>query len=81
LILKNLPIKKFQGMSVTEPAGHDAVVRREAAETDGTFASGLSEKTIREDDPEEAPQEELKAVDVQLDGGYGWVVVACCFLM
>lgn len=68
-------------MSVTESWGHDAVVRQEAAETDGTFASDLSERTIREDEEEPAPQAEPKAVDVQPDGGYGWVVVACCFLM
>ena len=69
-------------MSVTQPIGHDAVVRREPVETDGTFASDLSEKTIRgEDDPEHAPQAEPKGVDVQPDGGYGWVVVACCFLI
>lgn len=68
-------------MSVTQPAGHDAIVRREPMETDGTFPSDLSEKTIREDDSEQAPQAEPKAVDVQPDGGYGWVVVACCFLM
>jgi hypothetical protein len=68
-------------MSVTPPAGHDAAVRQEALETDGTFPSDLSEKTIGEEDPEQAPQVETKAVDVQPDGGYGWVVVACCFLI
>jgi hypothetical protein len=67
-------------MSVTQHAGHDAVDCREAAETNGTFASDLSEKSIRGDD-EQAPQAEAKPADVQPDGGYGWVVVACCFLM
>jgi len=67
-------------MSVTQLAGHDAIICREAAETNETFASDPSEKTIRGDD-EQAPQAEAKPVDVQPDGGYGWVVVACCFLM
>ncbi len=66
-------------MSVTQA---DAVGRREAVQTEGTFPSDLSDKTVRgEDDPEQTPQAEPKAVDVQPDGGYGWVVVACCFLM
>jgi hypothetical protein len=68
-------------MSVTQPAGHEAAVHGEAMGAEGTFPSDLSENTVRgEDDPEQAPQAE-KAVDVQPDGGYGWVVVACCFLM
>jgi hypothetical protein len=68
-------------MSVTEPVAQDAVARREAVEPEGNAPSDLSEETVREDDPEKAPQAELKEVDVQPDGGYGWVVVACCFLM
>jgi hypothetical protein len=62
-------------MSVTQPAGHDAVVRQEL------FPSDLSENTVQDEDTEQAPQPESKAVDVQPDGGYGWVVVACCFLI
>jgi hypothetical protein len=68
-------------MSVTQLVVHDAVVRRETGETEGRAPSNLSEKTIGKDDPEQAPQAESKEVDVQPDGGYGWVVVACCFLM
>jgi hypothetical protein len=74
-------------MSVTQPAGHNVVARREALETGGTIASGLSEQTNLsentngEEDPDQAPRFEPKSIDVQPDGGYGWVVVACCFLI
>ena len=68
-------------MSVTHPVEHDAIVGQEIFETGGAFPSDLSEKTVREEDPEQSPQPESKAVDVQPDGGYGWVVVACCFLI
>jgi hypothetical protein len=78
---ENLPVKKFGGMSVTQPVGHDVVVRQETFETGEAFPSGLSEKTVRDEDPEQSPQSESKAVDIQPDGGYGWVVVACCFLI
>jgi hypothetical protein len=40
-----------------------------------------SEKTIGEELPVEAQQKEVKTPDVPPDGGYGWVCVACVFLI
>lgn len=48
-------------------------------ELGGIAPSDTSEKSFTEDDPEQSPQAEPKEVDVQQDGGYGWVVVVCCF--
>jgi hypothetical protein len=53
-------------------AGHDSG-------TDGNL-SMESEKTIGNNLPE-ADQQEEKTPDVPPDGGYGWVCVACVFLI
>jgi hypothetical protein len=33
------------------------------------------------DEPKQTPAEDAMAVDVPPDGGYGWVCVACVFLI
>jgi len=53
--------------------GHDS-------EMEGNL-SPESEETIRNDAPGEIQQEEEKLPDVPPDGGYGWVCVACTFLI
>ncbi|TVY28165.1 putative transporter, partial [Lachnellula hyalina] len=50
------------------------------SEIEGNFPPA-SEKTIRNDTPGEIQQEEAKVPDVPPDGGYGWVCVACTFLL
>jgi hypothetical protein len=56
------------------------VERAHDSGTDGDVTID-SEKTIGEELPVEAQQEEAKGVDVPPDGGYGWVCVACVFLI
>jgi len=40
-----------------------------------------SEKTLGEELQVEPQQEEVKVPDIPPDGGYGWVCVACVFLI
>ena len=40
-----------------------------------------TEKTVTSKDPEQTRQPEIKSLDVPPDGGYGWVCVACVFLI
>lgn len=56
-----------------EEGGHDSG-------TDGNI-SLESEKTVGENIPEDHDQDGVKKPDVPPDGGYGWVCVACVFLI
>ena len=69
-------------MSAEKPAAHDVGgLNKDIEDANGNFFSASSGKTIEENDLEQAPQTQAKVVDVPPDGGYGWVVVICCFLI
>jgi hypothetical protein len=49
--------------------------------TDPAESTSLSARTISAEDIESPPQIDAKVIDVPPDGGYGWVCVACVFLI
>ena len=70
-------------MNSEQTPAHNASSYRGIAVPNRNTSSTLYNKRITEDDLDQAqaPQEELKVMDVTLDGGRGWVVVACVFLI
>lgn len=68
-------------MNITHSVTHDAANRPDKAGTGGNTRSDLYEDAAGKEDPGQVPQAELKEADVLPDGGYGWIVVACVFLV
>ena len=58
----------------------DGIATGTDIETDGNTSMN-TEKMGASNDPEQAGQPESGAVDVPPDGGYGWVCVACTFVI
>jgi hypothetical protein len=67
-------------MSAERQNEYDGIDHRQSTGADGG-ASMQSGKTEVSNDPEQTGQVGTKAVDVPPDGGYGWVCVACVFLI
>jgi len=67
-------------MSAQRSEELDGIDPRREDMIDGN-TSWESEKTIASDDPDLTAQRETKQADVPPDGGYGWVCVACVFLI
>lgn len=79
-VLRNERRKNIHGNG----SRHEKVSEREQQThrtDDDTDSTSLSARTVSGGDLEATPQMDEKTVDVPPDGGYGWVCVACVFLI
>ena len=62
-----------------EALQHEGV---DGVDSDSGSATGHnSEKSVPLEEPGEISRQESKPRDIPPDGGYGWICVACCFLI